>query len=278
VAPARSGSAKVAVVGHVEWCTFVRVERLPRPGTIVHARETWEEAAGGGAVAAAQLARLAGEATLFTALGGDELGRRARVQLESLDVRVHASASEEPQRRAFVFVDDAGERTITVIGAKLRPRGNSRGVPWGQLAGSDGVFFVSGDVEALHAARRARVLVATPRELPTLREGGVELDALVGSGDDEGERYRPGDIDPPPRLVVATAGRLGGWAQPGGPYRAVPPAGPFEDTYGAGDAFAAGLTHGLACGLEHAEALALAAECGAEALARRGAHGRDADR
>ena len=58
-------------------------------------------------------------------------------------------------------------------------------------------------------AREARTLVATPRELDTLQRASVELDALVGSGDDDGERYRPGDLDPPPRLVVATAGALG---------------------------------------------------------------------
>jgi len=65
----------LAVVGHVEWVEFVRVERVPKPGEIVHALETWEEAAGGGAVAAVQLAKLAGSATLFTALGGDVIGK-----------------------------------------------------------------------------------------------------------------------------------------------------------------------------------------------------------
>ena len=65
---------KIAVVGHVEWVEFARVEHVPKPGEIVHASETWEEAAGGGAVAAVQLARLGAETTLFTVLGNDELG------------------------------------------------------------------------------------------------------------------------------------------------------------------------------------------------------------
>jgi ribokinase len=43
---------KLAVVGHVEWIEFLRVESVPRPGDIVGARETWEEPAGGGGVAA----------------------------------------------------------------------------------------------------------------------------------------------------------------------------------------------------------------------------------
>ena len=51
---------RLAVVGHVEWVEFARVEHVPEPGDIVHALETWEEAAGGGAVAAVQLANLNG--------------------------------------------------------------------------------------------------------------------------------------------------------------------------------------------------------------------------
>lgn len=268
----------VAVVGHVEWVEFARVSRVPAPGQIVHATERWEEPGGGGAVAAVELVRLAGAATLFTALGSDELGRRARDELERRGVTVHAAAVDEPQRRAVVFLDDDGERTIAVLGDKLRPRGSRHRLPWRELEGADGVYFVSGDGDALVEARRARVLVATARELPTLRQARVELDALVGSGADEGERYRPGELDPPPRLVVTTAGRLGGWAQPGGPYRAAPIPGPVEDAYGCGDCFAAGLTLALAEDLEYEQALALAAQSGAAALARRGAHGQPAAR
>src|SRR5688572_18561198 len=53
-----TGGVKIAVVGHVEWVEFARVERVPERGEIVHATELWEEAAGGGAVAACELARL----------------------------------------------------------------------------------------------------------------------------------------------------------------------------------------------------------------------------
>jgi ribokinase len=262
---------RVAVVGHVEWVEFARVEEMPRSGAIVHAEESWAQAGGGGAVAALQLARLAGEAALFTALGGDELGRRAQAQLEESGVRVHTEAHDEPQRRAFTHVDRGGERTITVLGRKLRPRGGDS-LPWSQLAGFDGVYFVSGDVEALRQARRARTLVATARELGTLQRGGVQLEALVGSGEDLGERYQPGELDPVPALVVSTAGPLGGWAQPGGPYTAAPIPGEIEDAYGAGDCFAAGLTYALAAGLDVGEALAFAARCGAAALTGRGVH------
>jgi len=261
---------RVAVVGHVEWVEFARVDAVPRPGEIVHALETWEEPAGGGAVAAVQLARLAGSCSLFTMLGADDLGRRSRAELTRLGVDVKAIPESEPTRRAFTYVDEAGERTITVLGEKLRPRGGDSRLPWHELAGLDAVYFVSGDAEALHHARLARVLVATARELATLREAGVELDALVGSGEDDSEIYHPGDLDPPPRLVVTTSGGLGGWVQPGGPFRPAPLLGPMVDAYGCGDSFAAGLTYALARGEALEEAVELAARCGAAVMTGRG--------
>lgn len=262
---------KVAVVGHVEWVQFARVERIPVVGEIARAVEWWEEAAGGGAVAAVRLAALADSVTLYTALGSDELGTTAAEQLAARGVTVHATRPAEPQRRGFCFVDDSAERTITVLGPKLVPSGADADLPWEALENAEAAYFVSGDVAALRQARRASVLVATSRELPTLQAGRVELDALVGSGKDESEVFHPGDLDPSPALVVSTAGSLGGWAQPGGPFRAAPPDAPVEDAYGCGDAFAAGLAFALAQRLDVPEAIEFAAKCGAEALTVRGA-------
>jgi ribokinase len=248
------------------------VEAVPRPGEIAHASETWQEAGGGGAVAAVQLANLAGTATLFTSLGNDELGVRSREELERRGVVVRAANAGVPQRRAFTFVDDVGERTITVLAPKLVPSGADETLPWEELVRADAVFFVSGDVAALRAARKARVLVAAARELPTLARAGLAIDALVGSGEDSGERYQAGDLDPAPLLVVTTAGALGGWLQPGGPFRAADLPGPVEDAYGCGDCFAAGLTFALAEGRSPEEAAALGARCGAAVLTGRGAY------
>jgi ribokinase len=263
----------VAVVGHVEWVEFVRVEHVPRPGEIVHSLERWEEAGGGGAVAAVQLARLNGGVSFYTALGDDELGRRSREQLEGHGVTVHSAPLSEPQRRALTYVDGDGERTITVLGHKLLPSGEDARLPWEELARCDAVYFVSGDVAALRAARRSRVVVAASRELATLRRAGEEIDVLVGSAEDAGERFESGELDPPPLTVVTTSGGLGGWIRPGGPFRAAPLPAPIEDAYGCGDSFAAGLTFGLAAGRPLDEAVALGARCGAEALTRRGAYG-----
>jgi len=261
---------RAAVVGHVEWIRFARVEQVPGAGEIVHSFDAWEQAGGGGGVAAVQLALLADEAHLFTALGDDELGRRSKAELESRGVVVHDGTEQRPQRWAFTQVDEHRERTITTVGPKARPRGHDDRLPWRDLARMDAVFFVAGDADALVHARRARILTATSRELDVLRRASVPLDALVGSGNDEAERYRAGELEPAPALVVTTSGSLGGWSRPGGPFTAAPPPGEVVDAYGAGDSFAAGLTFALGSGLDAQGAIAFAARCGAAALTGRG--------
>jgi ribokinase len=265
---------RAAVVGHVEWVRFAAVERLPEPGEIMTASATWEEPAGGGAVAAGQLCNLAGEVDFFVAVGNDELGRRTRERLEQLGFRVHAATRDRPQRQAFTFVDAAGERTITLLGEKLHPHRADR-LPWDELAKSDAVYFTAGDADALRAARQARILVATARELPTLLEAQVPLDALVLSSRDPAEAYEPGQLDPPPGLIVSTMGRDGGTYVAGersGSFPAADVPGRIVNTYGAGDSFAAGLAFALARGDETEKALAFAARCGAAAMTGRGAY------
>lgn len=264
----------MAVVGHVEWVQFARVEHVPEPGEIATALEVWEEPAGGGAVAAVQLANLNGSVDFYTSLGDDDLARRSRERLTALGVTVHAASAGQPQRRAFTFIDGDGERTITVLGPKLRPSGENGSLPWEQLARCDAVYFTGGDVAAVKAARRARVFAATSRELATLHRAGQELDALIGSGEDVGESFDAIELDPPPRLVVSTAGALGGWVRPGGPFRAAAIPGPVSDAYGCGDCFAAGFTYGLGAGMSVEDALALAARCGATVLTGRGPYER----
>jgi ribokinase len=172
-------------------------------------------------------------------------------------------------------VDDDGERTITVIGRKLVAKGTDD-LPWDELDDVDAVYFTGGDPGALREARRARVLVATARELPTLKEAGVQLDALVHSGTDRGEEYRPGYLDPEPHLVVTTEGRKGGRFRArdhSGSWKAAELPGPVVDAYGAGDSFAAGLAFALGEGRPPQDAVEFAARCGAYAMTGRGPFG-----
>jgi ribokinase len=264
---------RVAVVGHVEWVRFARVEHVPIAGEVVHAVDPFEEPAGGGAVAAVQLARLAGEALFITALGDDEHGHRSVARLGELGVDVRAAFVDEPSRSAVTLVDRTGERTIATFGPRLDPRGEDTSEQWQALEGADAVYFTAGDVAALRRARAsARVLVASPRARSALGQG-VPLDALVLSEEDQ-----VGDVQNEARLVVWTEGAHGGRYRdaPGasGRWAAVPVPGDVVDSYGCGDSFVAGLTYGLGAGLDTPDALTLAARCGAVCLTGRGPYGR----
>jgi ribokinase len=265
---------RTAVVGHVEVVEFARVPHVPAPGEIVHASRAWREAAGGGAVAAVQLRKLAGNCMFITALGDRPLGHDAERELSGRGLRMEVAWRDDEQRRGFVHVDDGGERTITVIGPRMGPYASDP-LPWEELDQVDALYFTAGDAAALREARRAKVVVASARVLGTIAESGVQVDALVRSASDEGERYEAGRLDPPPRLVVATEGAKGGnWAveERTGRWEAAPLPGAIADSYGAGDSFAACLTYGLGAGMEIAEALALAARCGASNMTGHGAY------
>jgi ribokinase len=270
----------VAVVGHVEWVQFARVPHVPRAGEVVHAHEPFEEAAGGGAVAAVQLARLAGGSALFTALGADDLGERSRARLHELGVEVRASALRAPTRRAITLVDHAGERTITTLGERLEPEGEAAALGWEALDGADAVYFTAGDLAALTWARSARWLVASPRARHALGHG-VRLDALVLSGEDAIENVAAEHGEKDADVVVVTEGERGGSYRTrdghSGRWEATPLPGRPADAYGCGDSFAAGLTFGLATGLPLPEALIVGARCGATCLTGRGPYERQLD-
>jgi ribokinase len=258
-------------MGHVEWIEFGRVTHVPEPGEIIEASEWFSEAAGSAAVVAVQLAKLSGDVDFFTALGDDERGRRSRERLTELGVRVHAARRDAMQRWAFVHLDDDGERTITVVGDRHAPRGDDD-LPWDRLDGAAAVFVSGGDPAAMRHARRARLLVTTPRAVETL--DGIKIDALVGSGKDRLEQLDPDALDPPPALVITTAGKEGGAWQAGeqrrGKFEAAELPGPMVDEYGAGDTFAAGVAYALGAGYEIDDALAFAARAGAANLTGRG--------
>jgi ribokinase len=116
--------------------------------------------------------------------------------------------------------------------------------------------------------------VSTVRALDALSAAMVELDVLVSSANDSGERYTSGELERSPRFVARTDGASGGSLEAAdgtsSRWSAAPlPAAPV-DAYGAGDSFAGGLTYGLAEGLEPAAALALGARCGAACVTGRG--------
>jgi len=265
-------TVRVAVVGHVEWVDFIAVPRLPHEGEVLHAKEAFTRAAGGGGVAAVVLAELGAEVDFFCALGQDADGAAAAQQLLDRGVRVHAAWRSQPTRRAVTLLEQ-GERTIVTIGERLEPVA-SDALDWEILAQARGVYFTAGDAGALREARRAGVLVATPRACQALEAGPPPgVDALVYSGHDHDEADWARRLAGRARVLVETRGDEGGiwFGAEQGSWPAVPAPGRPRDSYGCGDSFAAGFTFGLAQGRSVAEAAGIGAERGARCLVRVGA-------
>lgn len=266
---------RIAVVGHVEWVEFMALDAIPRPGEIVQGKSLLAVAAGGGGVAAVAIARFGAASLFFTALGDDALGHRCADDLRGRGVHVLATFPTEPQRRALTIIDAQHERTILLMGERHVARGSDP-LPWHELATCDAVYITGGDAEAVRHARAAKVVVATSRILPLLREAAIQIDALVGSDNDEHELYTDGDLEPRPRLVVRTDGGRGGTFAVGGriPERYEPvPTIVAGDTYGAGDTFAAALTFALGARQPPSDAIGFAAERAAEVVAWTGPYG-----
>ena len=46
----KKGNLHFAVIGHVEWVNFLKVDQLPKPGVISHSEKSLEYPAGGGSI------------------------------------------------------------------------------------------------------------------------------------------------------------------------------------------------------------------------------------
>ena len=265
----------LAVVGHIESVEFLAVDRWPQPGCISHAQQCLEEPAGAGAVIAVQLAQLLDRPVhFFTALGRDAVGEACVQRLQERGVQVHVAWRYGPTRRGISLVDGvgdgSGDRAITVIGDRLTPV-LSDPLPWDVLQQCDGAFITAADAALVQAARSVPVLAATPRVgVSVLESAGVQIDALIGSGLDPAELVAPGDLVPSPRVQISTEGAAGGLISTGDRYSASALPGPFVETYGCGDSFAAGVFAGLAAQWPLKTAIQLGCQLGAACATRFG--------
>lgn len=262
---------RVAVVGHVEWATHA-TGAFPAPGEIRTLGDAFDEPAGGGAVAAVQIAKLGAETYFLTALADDDAGAASERALSAFGIRVRAARRPAPQTRAISVTGPGGDRAIALIGGPVGPAATDA-LGWEDLAEMDAVYFTGRDPATLAACRTARVLVVAARRWDVLARGGVTCDVLVASANDPAEDVPRDALPAAPRAWVLTDGARGGtWVAEGRTHRwdPVAPPGPARDSYGCGDSFAAGLTVGLARGDTLAAAVALGARCGAHAITARG--------
>ena len=257
---------KLAVIGHIEWVTFLKVDQLPLAGEISHAKDCFEEAAGGAAVAAVQMARLInGPVDLITSLGKDNYGEKCYERLTKLGLNLKVAWREKPTRKGISLISKDGERAITVIGERLQPIASDN-LPWSDMKNYDGIFITATDKEGIRLARKAKFLSATPRAgEKILKMSKVKINALIGSGLDPGEKINYEEIEPKPDLYIATKGKSGGEIFPNNiKYKSIKPSSKEIDTYGCGDCFAGAITTALSAKLTLEQAINIGAYCGAE--------------
>lgn len=273
----------IVVVGHVEWVRFLRLPSFPAEGEIVGAEGRFAQAAGGGGVVARVLAALGAEVHLLCALGRDRIGRRAYNELRGAGVAVHAGWRQDPTRRAVTLIGPTGERTIITVGRRLAPAGSDP-LPWELCKEAAALYLTAADPAAYRHARSCSLLVASPRTGEALAAGTggqPAADLLIYSGYDRGEQAAASALEGRVGVFVETLGKEGGRWFPGGAptplapltgsWQTAAPAAPLRDAYGAGDAFAAGVTYALAQGKDLAQATREGARVAAEVLACDGA-------
>ena len=257
---------KLAVIGHIEWVTFLKVDQLPLAGQISHAEDYFEEAAGGAAVAAVQMARLIDQPVdLITSLGKDTYGEKSFERLSKLGLNLKVAWREKPTRKGISLISKDGERAITVIGERLQPIASDN-LPWSDMKNYDGIFITATDKEGIRLASKAKFVAATPRTgSSSIRDSKVKLNALIGSRLDPGEKINYEELLPKPDIYIATEGKAGGTVYPAKiNYTSVKPSSKEIDSYGCGDCFAGAVTTALSAKLDLDEAIKIGAYCGAE--------------
>ena len=183
---------RVAVVGHVEWCEFAPVERLPGPGEIVSSPGSFELAAGGGAVTAVQIAKLDGRLLVLYrarrrragparsgAARGSRRHPRRRLARRAAAQGLHPSRSQRGAQRSRRSGDSAGATC-----GRWAPVGSPRG-------SRRRLRRPPGTEDAIRTARQAGALVATTRVGDPLFRSGVQSTPWCSARATQGRRGRP---------------------------------------------------------------------------------------
>ena len=269
-------AASVVVVGSVNVDLIVQVPRLPARGETVIGGRFREAPGGKGANAAAAAARL-GVVTSFVGLvGRDDLGTRARDDLERAGVDVtHLGESDASTGVAAILVDEGGQNVIAVasganadvapahVGTAFDSMVAEHSVVLANLEIPDGAVAAAG---ARASERRWPVVLNPAPARPLSREVIAACQVIVAN---EAEAAALDGVDAllanGSGAVVVTRGAQGAdlhrledpiHHQPVFPVDVV-------DTTGAGDAFCAALAVALAEGRDLDDAVRWGAAAGA---------------
>jgi sugar/nucleoside kinase (ribokinase family) len=268
---------RILVVGAASWNTIVHVDALPGPEPqTVFAMRSYETVGGTAAGKALNLAALGHDVHLHTLLGDDDPGARVRAGLTEAGVTLHVDASVTgTEQHVNLMAADGGR--LSVYRNVCAPGPELDLAPIADLARDC-------DAVVLNITDYARHLIGA------LAEAGIGFwtdlhnwDGVADYPRDFADAARwvvlSDDALPDPtelcrrlsgdgRLVVCTRGARGATAYVGDRVLDVPadPVDRVVDTNGAGDAFSAGLLHGLLLGWSLERALRAGAVAGATAV------------
>lgn len=274
-------------VGENSWDHWIQLEGFPTPGEKVPVSATGEGAGGQIATALRSCAELGLSAAYLGAVGADGLGTRALAPLRSAGVdcsgvQVVPGAAT---RRAFIWVDGEGERTVFAVSdPALRMRLTE--LDTRRIESSALLMLDSEDLDvARWVVARARaagvpVLLDAERWETEVREILREVDFPIVSGAMARQLSAAGDLGEGLRelmgadtvMAIATLGARGAVARHG--ERVLEVASPrveVLDTTGAGDVFRGCFAWGLHRGLGAEELLAVAVRGAAFSCSGRGA-------
>src|ERR1700752_3677974 len=141
----------IICVGHAALDRIYRIEAFPPEPTKVRALEHIEAGGGMAANAAVAIARLGGQAELWSRTGDDAAGSsvRAGLQAERVDVRYLQAFEGARTSTSAIVVDDKGERLI--VGQ--RDAGMPSGTSWLPLERIRDAHAVLGDLRWLEGVR-----------------------------------------------------------------------------------------------------------------------------
>jgi sulfofructose kinase len=267
--------AEVVVFGVVAADVILRVPRIPAPGDHVNAEALGWRVGGSSANVACGLTTAGHHVRLVGPVGRDAMGDNLLAELERCGVDIeYAFRADVASPRTLVLLDAIGERTIIAVdsGERLSSFVPVRGP---DLRSVDCVYvegYSRYPTDIAIAARSALLVTSPPAPDATTWPATV----VVGSEEqyDGATSARPFEVvravsGERLKWVVVTRGQAGADAYAASTELHVDAVAADQvDATGAGDAFTAGLLHGLLQGDDMATALEVGAAWGAATVAK----------
>lgn len=287
---------EVLVIGSINVDLVVRVRGLPAAGQTVSGGTFARHFGGKGANQAVGAARAGAAVTMIGAVGDDEFGRAALVDLAAagVDVSRISALAGVATGLALIVVDERGENQIAVApGANAAVNGVAVDAAMSGYAPAEagGILLANFEIadEALVAGARAALahgmsVVINPAPsrdpspdllalAPILVPNEHEAEALTGEREPmDAARLLSGRTGAPVIVTLGAAGAL--VYEPGGTPEAERLPAPIVDavdTTGAGDSFCGALAAGLAGGCSLREAAIAAVQAASESVTSAGA-------